>query len=71
MFLSLYVAMISGSFHLISAVLQWRACFEMPEMFSSFLVEVTSLECWLIRVLKLTLVWPIYFARGSQLQESK
>ena len=62
LFLSLKVAKIFGSSQSTEPELHWRTCFEIPEMFSSGFDDVTSLWCWLIRVLKLTRVCPMYFA---------
>jgi hypothetical protein len=62
--------MILGSFQLMVPDVQWRACFDMPEMFSSNLLEVASETCWPMRVRKETRVWPMYLASGLQLQDS-
>ena len=66
LFLSLNVERILG-FSQSMVPLQWRACLDMPDMFSSALLEVTSFLCCPIRVLKLTRVCPIYLASGLQL----
>ena len=58
LFLDWKVDRMRGSSHLTWPVVQWRACFEMPEMCSSDLLDVVSDWCWLMRVLKLTRVWP-------------
>ena len=52
-------------------VLHWRACFEMPDMCSSVLFDVTSDLCWDMRVLKFMRVWPTYFLFGSQLHDCR
>ena len=62
-----YVARIVGSSQSMLPAMQWRACLEMPDIFSSDLVEMTSLACWPMRVLKETRVWPMYVDSGSQL----
>ena len=66
MFFSVNVDMIFGEFHSMVPDVQWRACLEMPEMFSSVLVEVASAACWLMRVRKETRVCPMYLASGVQ-----
>ena len=50
LFLSLYVAMILGSFQLIDPVEQCLACLEIPDIVSSDFVELTSAECCAMRV---------------------
>ncbi len=50
------VVRISGSFQFIVPVVQWRECFEIPEMVSSDFEEVVSAWCCPIRVWKETLV---------------
>ena len=67
LFLLLKVAMILGSSQLMVPLVQWRACLEIPEMFSSSLVEVVSWACCFMRVRKLTRVWPMYLLLGLQL----
>ena len=46
LFFSFEVAIILGSFHLMEPLVQWRACFEIPEIVSSDFDEVTSAACW-------------------------
>ena len=70
MFLSLNVERILGSCQLMLPFVHCRACFDIPEMFSSCFCEVTSLWCCVMRVLKLTLVWPMYLDLGLQLQDN-
>ena len=68
MLLSENVVKISGSSQFITPLGQFRACFEMPEILASGLVEVTSSRCWLMRVRNETRVCPMYFALSLQLQ---
>ena len=63
--------MIFGSYQSIEPAVQWRACFEIPEMCSSDLLDVVSASCWPILVRKETRVWPTYFASWLQLHDRR
>ena len=67
LFLSLKVERIVGFSQLMEPFLHRRACFDMPEMFSSDLEDATSARCWPILVRKFTRVWPTYLASSLQL----
>ena len=69
-FLFVKVAMIFGSSQLICPDVQWRACLEIPDIFSSSLLDVVSEACWPMRVRNETRVCPMYFAFGLQSHES-
>ena len=56
LFLSVSVDMIFGDSHSMVPEVQWRACLEIPEMFSSALEEVVSAACCAMRVRKETRV---------------
>ena len=64
------VDMILGESHSMVPDVQWRACLEMPEMFSSVLEEVASAACCPMRVRKETRVCPMYLAPGVQSHDS-
>ena len=62
--------MIFGDSHSMVPEVQWRACLEIPEMFSSALEEVVSAACCAMRVRKETRVCPMYLASGVQSHDS-